>query len=150
MIEKFNKIHNRTIKSVEPAALDALRIYQWPGNIRELENVIEHAFILQSGDVIQLSSLPSHIHHLPGEAKSVENPLSGESLNLSGDYDGLETSVLNYPALKERFEREFIIRALKTFNGRINRTAEHTMMTKMTLLRKLERYGIDPKDFQNH
>ena len=57
---------------------------------------------------------------------------------------------LNYPQLKERFEREFLIRALKAFDGRVNQTAEHTKMTKVTLLRKLEKYGIDPKQYHRH
>ena len=57
---------------------------------------------------------------------------------------------LNYPQLKERFEREFLIRALKAFDGRVNQTAEHTQMTKVTLLRKLEKYGIDPKQYHRH
>ena len=57
-------------------------------------------------------------------------------------------SDLKYPVLKERFEKEFIIRALKAFNGRINQTAEHTQMTKVTLLRKLEKYGINPREYQ--
>jgi DNA-binding NtrC family response regulator len=54
---------------------------------------------------------------------------------------------LNFPLLKERFEKEFIIKALTAYRGRINQTAEATQMTKVTLLRKLEKYGIDAKDY---
>jgi len=57
--------------------------------------------------------------------------------------------VLNFPELKEQFEREFIMKALRAYGGRINRTADATKMTKVTLLRKLERYGIDPKEFHH-
>ncbi len=49
--------------------------------------------------------------------------------------------------MKDRFEREFIIKALKAYKGRINQTAEATQMTKVTLLRKLEKFGIDAKDY---
>jgi len=80
---------------------------------------------------------------VPGEVQPTSN-LSNEA----GTGDLLnDVCDLNYPALKERFEREFIIRALKAFDGRINQTAESTQMTKVTLLRKLEKYGIDPKQF---
>ena len=54
---------------------------------------------------------------------------------------------VSFPALKEKFEKDFIIKALKAFNGRINQTALHTQMTKVTLLRKLEKYGINPRDY---
>ncbi|MCX6116025.1 MAG: hypothetical protein NT027_00645 [Proteobacteria bacterium] len=58
-----------------------------------------------------------------------------------------DSDLLNFPVLKERFEREFIIRALKHYRGKINQTAEATQMTKVTLLRKMEKFGIDPKEF---
>jgi DNA-binding NtrC family response regulator len=54
---------------------------------------------------------------------------------------------LNFPALKDRFEREFIVKALTAYNGRINQTAEATQMTKVTLLRKIQKFGIDAKDY---
>ena len=54
---------------------------------------------------------------------------------------------LNFPALRDRFEREFIVKALTAYKGRINQTAEATQMTKVTLLRKLEKHGIDAKSY---
>jgi DNA-binding NtrC family response regulator len=147
MMQKFNKLHNRVIRGVDKRALAALRLYGWPGNIRELENVIEHAFIVESTDMIKLESLPEHIQSLV-DRKSAE---SGEGSSPNDNVDLLgNVSDLNYPALKEKFEKEFLIRALKAFEGRVNQTAEHTQMTKVTLLRKLEKYGIDPKDYHRH
>jgi DNA-binding NtrC family response regulator len=151
MIQKFNKLHSRFIKKIDKRALNALRLYSWPGNIRELENVIEHAFILEAGDVINLESLPVHIRAVlekggtPTNGETTGAPAAPDDGNLISDF-----SELNYPALKERFEKEFLIRALKAFDGRVNQTAEHTKMTKVTLLRKLERYGIDPKQYHRH
>ena len=153
MVQKFNKLHSRTIRGFDKRALNAMRLYSWPGNIRELENVVEHAFIIESGDMIKLEALPEHIQSLvdrnPEGDKGAKAPMPGEA----GAADGsMLTNVaeLNYPQLKERFEREFLIRALKTFDGRVNQTAEHTQMTKVTLLRKLEKYGIDPKQYHRH
>ena len=145
MVRKFNKIHQRNIRGVEKVAMAALRLYSWPGNIRELENVIEHAFIVESSDQIKLPSLPDHIQALI-ENKGASAPQVAAASEAGGEMLG-DFSQLNYPALKERFEREFLIRALKAFDGRVNQTAEHTQMTKVTLLRKLEKYGIDPRQF---
>ncbi len=56
---------------------------------------------------------------------------------------------LDFNAQKEAFEKEFIIKALKTFRGRINQTALHANIPKKTLLRKIEKYGINAKDYTN-
>lgn len=151
MIAKFNEIHNRNITSISNEASHALKAYSWPGNIRELENVIEHAFIIETTDCLQISSLPQNIQacapltFVTPETEDADNAPPNQIRN-----NGIITdfSDLKYPALKERFEKEFIVRALTTYGGRINLTAEQTQMTKVTLLRKLEKYKIDPKDFK--
>lgn len=156
MVEKFNRLHDRRINSLHPDALEALRAYDWPGNIRELENVIEHAFIIEGSDQIHSESLPFHVKET--ESRSVllddDDDSDGELPNLQEELKNFEASMaggnsLKYPELKEQFEKEFIKRALKTFNGRINQTAEQTQMTKVTLLRKLEKYNINPKEYQH-
>ena len=142
MINKFNEVHGRNIVGIHKKALTALRTYGWPGNIRELENVIEHAFIIESSDKITLESLPINLTNSPP-------PDDKKGSNINSVQNGIvsDFSDLKYPVLKEKFEKEFILRALKAFNGRINQTAEHTQMTKVTLLRKLEKYSINPKEF---
>ena len=143
MIDKFNIIHNKNIKGIDRDALSMMIMYRWPGNIRELENVIEHAFIMESSDRLGVASLPSYI-----QTVSPTQP-TGTAMGRAGAESLIDNfSDLNYPILKERFEKEFIQRALQAFNGRINQTAEHTQMTKVTLLRKLEKYGINPRDFK--
>jgi DNA-binding NtrC family response regulator len=54
---------------------------------------------------------------------------------------------LDFNKHKEAFEREFIVKALKTFKGRINQTALHANIPKKTLLRKIEKYGIIARDY---
>lgn len=161
MIKKFNRVHQRRIKDVDRDTMGALKLYGWPGNIRELENVIEHAFILEGSDRLTLSSLPDHIRALApqqgpepragdGDGDASEDGRVVVGGVIPASLEGAtraEESDLNFPALKEKFEKEFILKALKVFEGRINQTAEHTQMTKVTLLRKLEKYGIDPRQF---
>ena len=60
-VSYFNSIHNLEIKGVNEEGLSLLKNYPWPGNIRELRNVIEHAFIIESGDYITPSSLPESV-----------------------------------------------------------------------------------------
>lgn len=148
MLEKFNKKHQRSIQAIAPAALNYLSLYQWPGNIRELENVIEHAFILENSATIQVGSLPEEL--VAAVKKQDPNREALAPGRASEPALEAEKGGLNYPLLKEQFERDFLLKALKAYDGRVNKTAEYTKMTKVTLLRKLEKYHIDPKDFHRH
>lgn len=182
-IQKFNKEQNKSITGVTPDAMAVLSRYEWPGNIRELENVIEHAFVLESTNSITISSLPEKILEsvgvnliesmdaLQSQTNSMKVSAEQFSSNNSADSDDfdidsdssddsdddisdsnilqLNTSngALDFNTQKEEFEKQFIIKALKTFKGRINQTALHANIPKKTLLRKIEKYGIVAKDY---
>jgi len=161
-IKKFNTTHGKRISSIAPDALTCMKKYQWPGNIRELENVIEHAFVLETNNFISLASLPETLLHATGAnllmpQDSICDSDASEDLidNEDFDCDSGENEVsipedagnLDFNAQKEAFEKEFIIKALKTFKGRINQTALHANIPKKTLLRKIEKYGIVAKDY---
>tara|TARA_B100001248_G_scaffold262562_1_gene259424 strand:+ start:64 stop:1521 length:1458 start_codon:yes stop_codon:yes gene_type:complete len=156
-ISKFNKIHERKIQGLSPEAATLLKKYTWPGNIRELENVIEHAFVLETGDKISIASLPEKLLSKVGVTNHnlqmpVKNPLPYGN-DLSNQNVSPQVGIiiaddkLDFSKHKEMFEREFITKALKTFNGRINQTALHANIPKKTLLRKIEKYGINPRNY---
>lgn len=174
-VKKFNETHRKRLTGVSADALNVLKRYTWPGNIRELENVIEHAFVLESSHVITLASLPEAVlsacgvdlQALPDQGTSTVTDVAASpapvafdggideldaDLDLDGDEDDLGDSpitggALDFNAQKEAFEKEFIIKALKTFKGRINQTALHANIPKKTLLRKIEKYGIIARDY---
>ena len=112
-VTKFARTHNVPVKSVAPSAIDALFAYDWPGNIRELENTIERAFIL-SDDTITLDSLPSKIH---GSSKP----------------DGTERSL-------EFVERRHILDVLHSHSGDKVAAAKTLAIDLSTLYRKLKKY----------
>ncbi len=160
-INKFNRSHGRQVSGITPSALSCLQKYDWPGNIRELENVIEHAFILEENSILTIKSFPEvilkaigvDISNLPKneaqEGVATENLSASQasSTPTSLNLDHLDSDNLDFNRQKEEFEREFIIKALTTFNGRINQTALHANIPKKTLLRKIEKYGIIAKDY---
>ncbi len=179
-IKKFNVAHCKRIAGVSRDALAAMKRYDWPGNIRELENVVEHAFVLESSNILTLGSLPEKLLSAVGvsmidiEDEDIEigilppdgNRPSSEATDAdddmtAGDDGSCEDSEEGIPGLvlggvdqaldfnlqKEAFEKEFIIKALKTFKGRINQTAQHANIPKKTLLRKIEKYGIIARDY---
>ncbi|MNJ99903.1 Transcriptional regulatory protein ZraR [compost metagenome] len=175
-IKKFNQAHGKRITGISPNAMAVLKKHSWPGNIRELENVIEHAFVLESSTVLTIASLPEALLMITGtnlidfqeSAQNVaaaglssassahgalgeDEDMDSDDMDLDGDIpmalSGTES--LDFNAQKEAFEKEFIIKALKTFRGRINQTALHANIPKKTLLRKIEKYGINAKDYVN-
>ncbi len=66
LVTKFNRLQDKDIAGVAPEAMARLLEYDYPGNVRELENIIEHAFVLCRGEVIELQ-------HLPGELRTADN-----------------------------------------------------------------------------
>jgi DNA-binding NtrC family response regulator len=132
-IKKISKAHGRVISGIDPEALQALKNYRWPGNIRELENIVERAFIVENSSLITKKSLPESLQNAPRE--------EGEEMSVG--YSG----PLDFDAFKEEMEKEFIISALKANNGRINQTVAQANIPKNTLLRKIRKYGINVKDY---
>jgi DNA-binding NtrC family response regulator len=172
-VRKFNQVHSKKVTGVEPAAMQVLIRYDWPGNIRELENVIEHAFVMENTQQITLSSLPEFVLQAVGitlkdwsealalaEDPAVTSPAGSFQSGLGLEFAEESEEDFEHPAgasisdptfdfnmQKEAFEKDFIIRALKAFRGRINQTALHANIPKKTLLRKIEKYGINAKDY---
>ncbi len=168
-INYFNNVHNLRVKGADPEALDVLSNYSWPGNIRELRNIIEHCFIMEASDMIHVSSLPSVVFK---DQKKVESSDQGSEDSVI-DIEDIQNSVLDatpaaksshevhfsfgtklaeggkldFAIAKDQFEKEFIVQALKLNKGRINQTALNANIPKKTLLRKIEKYEINPKDY---
>lgn len=138
-VEKFNQEHNTTIQGITPEALEALESFHWPGNIRELENAVEHAFVVESKERITYFSLPEYIRKA---SRRSQISLAGTS---SGRREGMD-----WEKGKEMFERDFIIQALRSNHGKINLTAEQANIPKNTLLRKIKKYAINPREYGAH
>jgi transcriptional regulator with PAS, ATPase and Fis domain len=148
-VDKFNQRYGKEVRGLSPEALATLRAHRWPGNIRELENVLEHAFVLESGEWISLESLPDKIQKVMPPEAVAELGLEEGSVPLAGEAMSFRMSIqkFDFQASKEEFEKQFLINALRAFRGKINQTALHANIPKKTLLRKLEKYGITAKDY---
>jgi two-component system response regulator HydG len=168
--DKFNQRYQKKIRGVTEEAMNLLKSHRWPGNIRELENVMEHAFVLEMEDMITTESLPEKIRNLATPNHVQNQPVfTGAVLKtgLHSDQDesddqddtiidsaiGMSISMsvqkFDFQASKEEFEKQFLIEALRVFKGKINQTAIHANIPKKTLLRKLEKYGIIAKDYND-
>lgn len=147
-IKKFNRQMNRDILRPSASALELLKAYRWPGNIRELENIIERSFIVETTSLINEECLPESVRL--NKARAISNSsqtATSTSIEYSTESSSELASTLDYDAFRESSEREFIISALKANHGRINQTVAHANIPKNTLLRKIKKYGINVKDF---
>ena len=120
-IERFNREKKKKIIGLTQEAMAAVILYDWPGNIRELENVIEHAFILCKEELIRLQ-------HLPSKLLSEINAIFAT----------------NGTTLKD-IEKNAIVQALQRNNWKKMLTAKELGIDKNTLRRKIIRYGIKEK-----
>ncbi len=78
-LEQSAAAFEKPVRAISPAAMDLLAAYRWPGNIRELENVIQAAIILTQGDTINPEDLPRNVQQaVPRPADEIEEPLSFE------------------------------------------------------------------------
>jgi two-component system, NtrC family, response regulator AtoC len=133
-INKFSKKLNRPITSMVPEAFTILKRYRFPGNIRELENIIERAFIVENSNAITMSALPQNV---------IEEASSRPDIAVVPGYRG----PLDFDSFKESAEKDFIENALRANDGKINKTVAHANIPKNTLLRKIKKYGIDVSKF---
>lgn len=164
----FNNVHNLGIQGIDDAAMNVLQNYSWPGNIRELRNTIEQCFIMESSETITINAIPSRIKdgkEAAGQQESEDNNAQIDFKEIQNsvldvEKEGNETAfqfsfanteggevVLDFQRAKDEFEHEFIIQALKLNKGKINQTALNANIPKKTLLRKIEKYEINPKDY---
>jgi two-component system nitrogen regulation response regulator NtrX len=123
--------YGRRSKTFEADAVIALRQYVWPGNVRELRNVVERLMILVSGDRISSRDLSFLDQGLT--AGSETPPIAMRPAVAAPLHEA-----------RDRFEREYIVRALASQQGNMSRTAELLGVERSNLYRKMRGFGIAP------
>jgi len=124
-LEKYSAATEKMVKRFSPTAMRKLMLYDWPGNIRELENVIECAVVLTNKDVIT-------------EEFVLFSRLGEEP---SGQLE-------SYKKAKETFERNYISRAMELSNGNISKAAELAGKHRTDVYYLLKKYNLSPEDFR--
>jgi transcriptional regulator with GAF, ATPase, and Fis domain len=131
-LKRFSAEMNKDVNAISDEALGVIAVYQWPGNIRELQNVIERAVVLSTNQTIGISDLPENIRpsgivsHIP-------------------DVEPEETVPLRLA--KSAWEKRYIEKALSRHNGNISRTAEAIELARKNLQEKIKQHGIEAKKF---
>jgi len=126
-LERFASEHGKDIRRIATPAIDMLAAYHWPGNARELQNVIERAVLVCDGHVI-------HAHHLPPTLQTAE--ASGTAMNIS------------LADAMDAYEKDLIQDALKSARGNRAKAARLVRTTDRIFNYKVRKLGIDWKRFK--
>ena len=122
-LRRYAEKNRKNLRGIHPVAMRLLSEYDWPGNIRELENCMERAVILCLGEEITPADLPAHIQAHGGTGTSSAAMPAGRSL--------------------KEMERELIAATLKETGGNRSESARILGISRQTLLNKIKEYGID-------
>jgi transcriptional regulator with PAS, ATPase and Fis domain len=120
-IRAFNARMDKRITGVSPEVMEIFMNYDFPGNIRELENVIEHAFVLCRDSIITTGQIPQELKDRSPQIRT--------------------TPTATAPPLKEA-EAQVVLAALKKHDGHRGKAAQELGIDKSTLWRKMKKLGI--------
>ncbi|HET7282627.1 MAG TPA: sigma-54 dependent transcriptional regulator [Sphingomicrobium sp.] len=133
-LARFSAERRMPAPAISEEAMAALQAHDWPGNVRQLRNIIERTLILAPGD----RSGCIEVDLLPPEVLDNQNAMSGSSSTMS---------IMGSPLreARESFEREYLKIQIRRFSGNISRTASFIGMERSALHRKLKALGIGDK-----
>ena len=143
IINKINQSHLRQIKGIHPFVLEAFQRYPWPGNIRELENILERAFILEPGEILTPDSFSAELFAFgfSGDAsQSGETPDSEAELTLA---DARRKGI-------EILEKDYLSALLEKEQGRIKNSAQIAGISPRQLHKLINKYSIRCDVFRSH
>jgi DNA-binding NtrC family response regulator len=128
----FNRTRNRNLEGFSAGALEVLSNYNWPGNIRELENLVERLSILKGSGVVDVGDLPERYRKLPTQSDPSRMDIPSDGLDFN-------TAVDNY-------ENLLIMRALEKTGWNRNQAALLLKLNRTTLVEKIKKKGLRPPD----
>jgi DNA-binding NtrC family response regulator len=124
-LAEFAKENSKQIETITPDAMDLLTAYAWPGNVRELRNVLERMVVLCRADKLTVRDVPANIREgAPSGARVTLSPVKGGVLSI------------------DDAERQLVVRALDLHKGNVTKAAKELGISRRTLHRKLNEYGL--------
>ena len=124
------------MQQIDDDALALLKAYDWPGNIRQLENVIERAVVIAEGEGLTLQDMPPELFQASDASDAIAEADDGASAEavVAGS---------NFRTDRDRFEREQLVRALGTAAGNKAEAARILGIARSTLVSRMKKLGLD-------
>jgi len=128
-LHKYTEEFKRDIHDISPKVMSVLMSYQWDGNVRELENVIEHAVAMADGKEITLTDLPDHF--------------TGRTFSKIND-----RRLQPFDEAKRQFEQNYLEKALELSQGNVAQASRLTSVPRQNIYEKIKKYSINPDRFR--
>lgn len=128
-VEVFVNNENLPYRKFSVGALNRLRNYTWPGNIRELKNMVQRMLILGSGDDVEKDEVDTALSTSDAPRRATQ----------------MESTDLPLKAAREKFERAYLLQQLRLAGGNVSQVATRAGLERTHLYRKMKSLGIDPK-----
>ncbi len=157
-IARFSAEAGKRVLGISPAAMDLIAAYDWPGNVRQLENAVYRAIVLTDGAFLEIQDFPQIVAQSAGREEAlrtigqVDMPAAPIHIDAAPARSRIDPVL---PALQDRFldetgqlqalahiEREAIVFAIDHHGGRMSRVARALGIGRSTLYRKLHEYGL--------
>ena len=134
-LKQMNRFNHRGIHYIHPLVMDAFQRYPWPGNIRELQNLVERACILETSSILTPASFPTELF---------ANGLSAAPIHVETQ---LTLADVRSRAVREA-ETHYLRELLARTGGRINRTAKAAGITVRQINKLMHKYGMKKEEFR--
>jgi DNA-binding NtrC family response regulator len=135
-LKRMNKFSSKDIHDIHPHVLEAFRRYSWPGNIRELENLMERAYILETSSLLTPESFPSELFESQAPSASIA-------------FDArLTLTEVRHKGIED-IERRYLKEVLAKNQGKIKESASVAGVTTRQLHKLMKRYGIRKEEFRS-
>src|SRR6266850_399977 len=138
-VQKYNARLKKNVERVDDDALVALSGYSWPGNIRELENVLERTILFAERPVIRAADLPPSLRNRPAIPDDAAPGASGLPSTPGPLKENVKEQV-------KAIESELIVRGLEVTNGNVTRTAKLLKISRKSLQMKMKEFGLRGED----
>ena len=135
ILGRLNKFESKEIHDIDQRVIEAFQQYPWPGNIREMENLIERAYILETSSILTVDSFPSELFKHDSAIKtSIDTPFQPLA---EARRQGIET-----------IERNYLRKLLRRTQGKINDSARKAGISPRQLNKLMHRYNISKEEFK--
>ncbi len=136
-VKTYSTQYGRPEPEIDPAVERVLEEYDFPGNVRELSNIVQRAIILGGGKTVTLAALSDEVRSPSSTARSIRDPHARETRFHEAK-----------KRLIEEFEREYLVAVIQESGGIVSRAAKRAGLSDRIMHQKLKSYGIDGRSFR--
>jgi two-component system response regulator AtoC len=135
-VRRHNALLGKDVRRVTDDAMQVLGDYDYPGNVRELENVIARAMVMTKGDVLTIELFPVELSLTPSPAPDVDIPVTSPELRIAR------------AVVLAAFEKKFVIARLQHTKGNVTAAAHEAGIERQHFQRMMKRYGISSEEYR--